>query len=127
MIHDATSSPERIVDSVLGITPQRRVAAPLSRKRLMGISATVDRPKRSRVSPRVPQFACPRRLKQCPCVLSFVEGKNLVFYGLDPVRGKGRELGKVEAQTKTLPVGMSPRWLAGGGGLTTATRGKLKY
>jgi Tol biopolymer transport system component len=31
-----------------------------------------------------------------PCVLGLREGKSLVFYSLDPVRGKGILLGKIE-------------------------------
>jgi serine/threonine protein kinase/Tol biopolymer transport system component len=30
-----------------------------------------------------------------PCVLGMLEGENLVFYSLDPVKGKGRQLGKI--------------------------------
>jgi len=42
-------------------------------------------------------FFCPRQ-PGYPCVLSLLEGKNLVFYAFDPVRGKGDPLGKIEFQ-----------------------------
>jgi Tol biopolymer transport system component len=42
-------------------------------------------------------FFCPRQPGN-PCVLSLLEGKNLVFYAFDPVRGKGDPLGKIEFQ-----------------------------
>jgi len=99
--HDATSSPDGSW-ILYWESPPSTSGAPLSRKRLMRISATGGAPEAVLESPPGAQFACPRRLSNAPCVLSFVEGKNLVFYGLDPVRGKGRELGKVEAQTKNL-------------------------
>ena len=41
-------------------------------------------------------FRCPL-MAGSSCVLSEEEGKNLVFYSLDPVRGKGAQLGKIEA------------------------------
>ena len=31
-----------------------------------------------------------------PCVLAMKEGEGLVFYSLDPIKGKGRQLGKIE-------------------------------
>ena len=31
-----------------------------------------------------------------PCVLAMSEGENLVFYSLDPIKGKGRQLGKID-------------------------------
>ena len=31
-----------------------------------------------------------------PCVLGLMEGKNLILYSLNPLRGKGRQLGKIE-------------------------------
>jgi Tol biopolymer transport system component len=40
-------------------------------------------------------FWCPVR-PGSPCVLSQREGKDLVFYLLDPVRGRGSQLGKIE-------------------------------
>ena len=42
---------------------------------------------------------------ESPCVLGQLEGKNIVFYSLDPIRGRGRQLGKIEI--------MSPYWLRG--------------
>ena len=42
-----------------------------------------------------PSFWCPIR-PGSSCVLSRREGKDLVFYQLDPVRGKGNQLGKIE-------------------------------
>ncbi len=41
-------------------------------------------------------FACPLKTG-LPCVMSREEGKKLVFYSLDPIRGKGEQLGKLEA------------------------------
>jgi serine/threonine protein kinase/Tol biopolymer transport system component len=31
-----------------------------------------------------------------PCVLAMTEGENLVFYSVDPIKGKGRQLGKID-------------------------------
>ncbi len=45
----------------------------------------------------VSDFFCPKQPGN-PCVLSLLEGKNLVFYAFDPVRGKGDPLGKIEFQ-----------------------------
>jgi hypothetical protein len=39
------------------------------------------------------------------CVVGQLEGKNIVFYSLDPVRGKGKQLGTIEV--------VSPYWLRG--------------
>ena len=41
-------------------------------------------------------YWCPAR-PGAQCVLSQKEGKDLVIYSLDPVRGKGQQLGKIEA------------------------------
>jgi dipeptidyl aminopeptidase/acylaminoacyl peptidase len=40
-------------------------------------------------------FFCPQKPGN-PCVLNAWEGKSLVFYAFDPVRGKGDLLGKIE-------------------------------
>ena len=42
-------------------------------------------------------FFCPKQPGN-PCVLSLLEGKKLVFYAFDPVRGKGDPLAKIEFQ-----------------------------
>ncbi len=47
-----------------------------------------------------------------PCVLSRHEGKQLIFYSLDPVRGKGKRLGTIEVGVP--PGGESPPWQAVG-------------
>lgn len=39
-------------------------------------------------------YKCPQK-PGLPCVLSEKEGNDLVFYSLDPVRGRGRQLGKL--------------------------------
>lgn len=31
-----------------------------------------------------------------PCVMAMMEGEDLVFYSLDPIKGKGRQLGKID-------------------------------
>jgi eukaryotic-like serine/threonine-protein kinase len=41
-------------------------------------------------------YRCPQA-RGAPCILSQRAGKDLVFYSLDPTRGKGEELGRVEA------------------------------
>jgi DNA-binding winged helix-turn-helix (wHTH) protein/Tol biopolymer transport system component len=41
-------------------------------------------------------YWCPEK-PGSSCVLSEKEGKDFVFYSLDPVRGKGEQLGKIEA------------------------------
>ncbi len=43
-----------------------------------------------------------------PCVLGLIEGKDLVFYGLDPVGGKGPQLGKIEVVGKYMGWRVSP-------------------
>jgi Tol biopolymer transport system component/DNA-binding winged helix-turn-helix (wHTH) protein len=43
-------------------------------------------------------FSCPRQ-SGSPCVLLQKEGKHVVFYTLDPVRGKGHRLGALEVVT----------------------------
>jgi len=42
-------------------------------------------------------YCCPVR-PGSPCVLGQQEGKDLVFYLLDPVRGKGSQVGKIETR-----------------------------
>jgi dipeptidyl aminopeptidase/acylaminoacyl peptidase len=43
-------------------------------------------------------FSCPRKAGH-PCVFGQVEGKNLVFYTLDPLHGKGELLNLIETDT----------------------------
>jgi eukaryotic-like serine/threonine-protein kinase len=43
-----------------------------------------------------------------PCVLALREGNDVVFYSLDPVRGKGRWLGKIEVTGPFMGIGISP-------------------
>jgi eukaryotic-like serine/threonine-protein kinase len=50
-------------------------------------------------------FRCPH-IADLPCVLSQREEKAVVFYSLDPIRGKGAELGKIEVPE----WGMSLEW-----------------
>jgi eukaryotic-like serine/threonine-protein kinase len=40
-------------------------------------------------------FFCPQKVG-VPCVLNAWEGKSLLFYALDPARGKGDQLGKID-------------------------------
>jgi serine/threonine protein kinase len=44
------------------------------------------------------RFSCPRKAGH-DCVLGQKEGKNLVFYSLDPIHGKGNLLDKIEIET----------------------------
>jgi serine/threonine protein kinase/Tol biopolymer transport system component len=48
-------------------------------------------------------FSCPRKAGNS-CVLGQQEGKNLVFYALDPVHGKGDLLNKIEIDNTGFPV-----------------------
>jgi Tol biopolymer transport system component len=51
-------------------------------------------------------FLCSSNPKaSSPCVLGLLEGSDIVFYVLDPIRGKGRRLGKIAV--------VSPSWLRG--------------
>jgi len=43
-----------------------------------------------------------------PCVMSLTEGKDLVFYAVDPLRGKGSRLGKIEVFGAYEDWGLSP-------------------
>ena len=43
-----------------------------------------------------------------PCVLGLLEGKDLVFYSLDPLRGKGSQLGKIEVFGAYMGWSLSP-------------------
>jgi Tol biopolymer transport system component len=43
-----------------------------------------------------------------PCVLGLLEGKDLIFYSLDPIRGKGSQLGKIEVFGAYMGWGLSP-------------------
>ena len=52
-------------------------------------------------------YGCPLKPGSA-CVLSQTEGKDLVFYSLDPVRGKGEWLGKMEAGTLFAGWNVSP-------------------
>jgi len=52
-------------------------------------------------------YGCPLK-PGSSCVLSQTEGKDLVFYSLDPVRGKGEWLGKMEAGTLFAGWNVSP-------------------
>ena len=56
-----------------------------------------------------------------PCVLSQHEGKDLVFYSLDPVRGKGSRLGKIEV------VGRYTGWCVSPDGSRLALVDQDKY
>jgi serine/threonine protein kinase/Tol biopolymer transport system component len=47
---------------------------------------------------KLDNFFCPQKPGH-PCVLSGMQGKNLLFYAFDPVRGKGDPLGKIEVDT----------------------------
>ena len=43
-----------------------------------------------------------------PCVLGLLEGKDLIFYSLEPQRGKGSQLGKIEVFGAYMGWGLSP-------------------
>ena len=50
-------------------------------------------------------------------VLSQKEGKDFVFYSLDPVRGKGEQLGQMDFDpNKFANWSISPRWFTLGSG-----------
>jgi Tol biopolymer transport system component len=52
-------------------------------------------------------YRCPPR-PGCSCVLGQKEGKDRVFYSLDPARGKGEQLGKIEASAEDTGWSVSP-------------------
>jgi len=55
-----------------------------------------------------PELSCPQK-REKPCVLSTRQGQSLVFYALDPVRGKGDALSKIEtARNDISDWGVSP-------------------
>jgi Tol biopolymer transport system component len=51
-------------------------------------------------------YACPLK-PGSSCVLRQFEGKDFVFYSLDPVRGRGEQLGKIQASAKGRYTGFS--------------------
>jgi Tol biopolymer transport system component len=53
------------------------------------------------------RYGCPLR-SDSSCVLSQKEGEDLVFYSLDPVRGKGERLGKIAADATLTSWDISP-------------------
>jgi len=52
-------------------------------------------------------YGCPLK-PGSQCFLSQKEGKDFVFYSLDPVRGKGEQLGKIEVSSAFTSWDMSP-------------------
>jgi len=66
-------------------------------QRLMRRSAAGGQPELMLEEPAdlVWEYECPRK-PGTACVLRQQEGKDSVFYSLDPVRGKGEQLGKIE-------------------------------
>jgi hypothetical protein len=53
------------------------------------------------------QYGCPTR-SGSSCVLSQLEGRDLVFYSLDAVEGKGQQLARIEAGRYFTGWGLSP-------------------
>jgi hypothetical protein len=69
-------------------------------------------------------FSCSSNSKSNPpCVLSHREGKDLVFHALDPARGKGRQLGKIEVVSESWLIG----WGVSPDGSTLALVDLYKY
>jgi hypothetical protein len=60
---------------------------------------------------------------ESPCVLRQQEGKDFVFYSLDPVRGKGQQLGTIEAAQ----AGITGWNVAPDGSYLAVVRGEDKY
>ena len=58
---------------------------------------------------RADNFWCSSNPKaSAPCVLGLKEGKDLVFFSLDPIFGKGNQLGRIEVVGKYMGWGTSP-------------------
>ena len=76
---------------------QTEPGAPRSPRRLMRRPVGTGSPEMMLEEPAAVKLSywCPVR-PGSPCVLGQREGKDLVFYPLDPVRGKGSQLGKIE-------------------------------
>jgi len=54
-------------------------------------------------------YGCPKNARSAsPCVLGLTEGNNVVFYSLDPFRGKGPELGHFEVGGRYMGWDISP-------------------
>jgi Tol biopolymer transport system component len=54
-------------------------------------------------------FVCSRNPKaSSPCVLGLMEGEKLALYSLDPVRGRGRQLGKIDVVGRYMGWDFSP-------------------
>ncbi|MGC2108174.1 MAG: protein kinase [Candidatus Korobacteraceae bacterium] len=56
-----------------------------------------------------PRFSCPSNANAgSACVLGLLKGRELVFYSLDPLRGKANQLGKIEVIGGYMGWGVSP-------------------
>ena len=86
-----------------------RVGAPRAPTRLMRVPVAGGPPEMI-----LEELASGLDYLQCPsvggpsCVLVQREGKDLVFYSLDPVRGKGAELGKIAVAGESFYFAVSP-------------------
>jgi Tol biopolymer transport system component len=98
-IYGATLSPDGVW-ILYGESVRTEGKAPPSSLRVMRQPATGGPPETVLELPYSDgeRFSCPRKVGQ-PCVLGQIEGKNLVFYTLDPVHGKGELLNKIEIDT----------------------------
>jgi serine/threonine protein kinase/Tol biopolymer transport system component len=57
----------------------------------------------------VNDYGCSRNPKaNSPCILALMEGKNVVFYSLDPIHGKGKRLGTIEVIGRFMGWDVSP-------------------
>ena len=58
---------------------------------------------------KLSDFQCSSNPKaSSPCVLGLLEGKDIVFDSLDPARGPGKRLGKIEVTSAWMGWGLSP-------------------
>jgi Tol biopolymer transport system component len=54
-------------------------------------------------------YGCSRTSSvSAPCVLGLIEGKSVVLYSLDPIRGKGKQLGRIEVVGRFMGWDLSP-------------------
>jgi Tol biopolymer transport system component len=81
-------------------SPRATFGARSSPQRLMGRPVAGGSPEMVLEEPAATDwdYRCPLK-PGSPCVLRQKEGKDFVFYSLDPARGKGEQLGKIEVHS----------------------------
>jgi serine/threonine protein kinase len=84
-------------------------ASPATSRQLMRSSLSGGSPEQVLVAPieATPNFDCPTR-PDGVCVFSRQEQGRLIFYTLDPLRGLGKEVARIQGATRQIPWSISP-------------------